>query len=69
MSGLQAALEGVNAIVGRDPVVIAIGSAGAAPVLVRKLRGQIQSLLPARLGALAPRKQAARRGGSRPSRS
>jgi uroporphyrin-III C-methyltransferase/precorrin-2 dehydrogenase/sirohydrochlorin ferrochelatase len=41
------------AIVDRDPVVVAIGSAGAAPVLVRKLRAQIEQLLPARLGALA----------------
>jgi uroporphyrin-III C-methyltransferase/precorrin-2 dehydrogenase/sirohydrochlorin ferrochelatase len=41
------------AIVDRDPVVVAIGSAGAAPVLVRKLRAQIEGLLPARLGALA----------------
>jgi uroporphyrin-III C-methyltransferase/precorrin-2 dehydrogenase/sirohydrochlorin ferrochelatase len=41
------------AIIDRDPVVVAIGSAGTAPVLVRKLRAQIENLLPARLGALA----------------
>lgn len=41
------------AIVDRDPVVVAIGSAGAAPVLVRRVRAQIERLLPARLGALA----------------
>lgn len=41
------------AIVDRDPVVVAIGSGGTAPVLVRNLRAQIESLLPARLGALA----------------
>ncbi len=41
------------AIVDRDPIVVAIGSAGAAPVLVRNLRVQIEGLLPSRLGALA----------------
>ena len=40
-------------IVDRDPVLVAIGSSGAAPVLVRRLREQIERLLPARLGALA----------------
>jgi uroporphyrin-III C-methyltransferase/precorrin-2 dehydrogenase/sirohydrochlorin ferrochelatase len=43
----------VPAIVDRDPIVVAIGSAGTAPVLVRNLRAQIEGLLPARLGALA----------------
>ncbi len=41
------------AIVDRDPITIAISSAGTAPVLARRLRAQIESLLPARLGALA----------------
>lgn len=41
------------AIVDRDPVVIAIGSGGAAPVLAKSIRARIESLLPARLGALA----------------
>lgn len=41
------------AIVDRDPVLIAISSGGAAPVLARSLRAQLESLLPARLGALA----------------
>lgn len=41
------------AIVDRDPVVVAIGSGGAAPVLARSIRARIESLLPARLGALA----------------
>jgi len=40
-------------IVDRDPVLIAIGTAGAAPVLVRRLREQIEALLPSRLGHLA----------------
>lgn len=41
------------AIVDRDPVVVAIGSGGAAPVLAKSIRARIESLLPARLGALA----------------
>jgi uroporphyrin-III C-methyltransferase / precorrin-2 dehydrogenase / sirohydrochlorin ferrochelatase len=41
------------AIVDRSPVVVAIGSEGASPVLSRRLRGQIEALLPAGLGALA----------------
>jgi uroporphyrin-III C-methyltransferase / precorrin-2 dehydrogenase / sirohydrochlorin ferrochelatase len=43
----------VPAIVDRDPVVVAIGTGGAAPVLARRLRQTIESLLPARLGSLA----------------
>ena len=41
------------AIVERDPVLIAISSGGAAPVLARRLREAIERLLPARLGSLA----------------
>ncbi len=41
------------AIVDRDPVVIAISSAGTAPVLARRIRRQLESTLPARLGKLA----------------
>ena len=41
------------AIVDRSPVVVAIGSEGTAPVLARRLREQLEALLPARLGALA----------------
>lgn len=40
-------------IVDRDPVLIAIGSAGSSPVLVRRLRERIERLLPPRLGELA----------------
>ncbi|MBL8835384.1 MAG: uroporphyrinogen-III C-methyltransferase, partial [Alphaproteobacteria bacterium] len=43
----------VPAIVDRDPIMVAIGSDGTAPVLVRGLRARIEALLPARLGALA----------------
>ncbi|TKB49421.1 bifunctional precorrin-2 dehydrogenase/sirohydrochlorin ferrochelatase [Ferrimonas sediminicola] len=41
------------AIVDRTPMVVAIGSEGAAPVLVKELRRRIESLLPASLGHLA----------------
>lgn len=41
------------AIVDRDPVVVAIGSGGSAPVLARAIRSRIEALLPARTGALA----------------
>ena len=41
------------AIVDRSPIVIAIGSGGSAPVLVRNIREKIEGLLPARLGILA----------------
>jgi uroporphyrin-III C-methyltransferase/precorrin-2 dehydrogenase/sirohydrochlorin ferrochelatase len=41
------------AIVERDPIVVAISSAGHAPVLARRLREAIERLLPARLGLLA----------------
>lgn len=43
----------VPGIVDRDPILVAIGSGGAAPVLVRRLREKIEALLPSRLGALA----------------
>jgi len=41
------------AIVDRSPVLVAIGSQGSAPVLARRLREQLEALLPHRLGALA----------------
>lgn len=41
------------AIVDRSPVVVAISSGGAAPVLARSVREKIEMLLPARLGRLA----------------
>ena len=41
------------AIVDRAPIVVAISSGGSAPVLARKIRSQIESLLPARIGELA----------------
>jgi uroporphyrin-III C-methyltransferase/precorrin-2 dehydrogenase/sirohydrochlorin ferrochelatase len=41
------------AIVDRSPIVVAVGSGGDSPVLARRVREQIESLLPERLGALA----------------
>jgi uroporphyrin-III C-methyltransferase/precorrin-2 dehydrogenase/sirohydrochlorin ferrochelatase len=41
------------AIIDRAPILVAVSSAGHAPVLARRLRAQIEALLPERLGALA----------------
>jgi len=41
------------AIVDRSPLIVAVSSAGKAPVLARNVRLKIESLLPARLGRLA----------------
>ena len=41
------------AIVDRSPLVVAISSGGAAPVLARKIRSRIEEILPARIGQLA----------------
>ena len=41
------------AIVDKDPILIAIGSSGASPVLVRRVRQMIEAMLPPRLGRLA----------------
>jgi uroporphyrin-III C-methyltransferase/precorrin-2 dehydrogenase/sirohydrochlorin ferrochelatase len=49
------------AIVDRSPLLVAVSSAGHAPVLARRVREQIEALLPSRLGALA-RFLGARRG-------
>ncbi len=43
------------AIVDRDPLVVAIGTEGAAPVLGQGIRQEIEAMLPPRLGALANR--------------
>ena len=41
------------AIVDRDPVTVAIGTEGTAPVLARSLKAEIEALLPMSLGPLA----------------
>ena len=43
----------VPAIVDRSPLVVAVSSGGAAPVLARRLRQWLETALPHRLGALA----------------
>ena len=40
------------AIVDRDPVTVAIGTEGAAPVLARKIKAEVEAMLPATLGLL-----------------
>ena len=40
------------AIVDRDPVTVAISTEGAAPVLARKIKAEIEGMLPATLGRL-----------------
>ena len=40
------------AIVDRDPVTVAISTEGAAPVLARKIKAEIEAMLPATLGRL-----------------
>ena len=41
------------AIVDRSPIIVAVGSGGESPVLARRVREQIEAVLPQRLGALA----------------
>lgn len=41
------------AIVDRDPVTVAIGTEGAAPVLARKIKADVEEMLPVQLGLLA----------------
>lgn len=48
------------AIVDRDPVVVAIGTEGTAPVLARRIKSQLEAWLPPALGSLARRAQALR---------
>ncbi len=43
----------IPSIVDRDPVVVAIGTEGTAPILGQGLRARIDALLPSKLGELA----------------
>ena len=51
------------AIVDRDPVTVAIGTEGAAPVLARKIKAEVEAMLPATLGRLTRIGQAFRAAG------
>jgi uroporphyrin-III C-methyltransferase/precorrin-2 dehydrogenase/sirohydrochlorin ferrochelatase len=41
------------AIVDRSPIIVAIGSGGQSPTLARRVRAQLEAMLPERLGELA----------------
>lgn len=49
------------AIVDRDPVVVAIGTEGAAPVLAREIKARIETWLPVGFGRVAQRAQSLRK--------
>jgi uroporphyrin-III C-methyltransferase/precorrin-2 dehydrogenase/sirohydrochlorin ferrochelatase len=55
----------VPAIIDRDPVLVAISTGGASPVLARRLRERLEALIPARIGELAAWLKALRKAARR----
>jgi uroporphyrin-III C-methyltransferase/precorrin-2 dehydrogenase/sirohydrochlorin ferrochelatase len=53
------------AIVDRDPVVVAIGTEGAAPVIAREIKSRLEAILPTRFGRLAQAARALRERAAR----
>jgi len=53
VDNLQASEFITPAIVDRDPVTIAIGTEGTAPILARKIKSEIEESLPSEVGLLA----------------
>ena len=51
----------VPAIIDRDPVMVAISTGGASPVLARRLRERLEAFIPKKIGGLALWLQALRR--------
>jgi len=52
VDNLEASAFLTPAMVDRDPLVVAIGTEGAAPVLARKVKAHLEERLPATLGAV-----------------
>jgi uroporphyrin-III C-methyltransferase / precorrin-2 dehydrogenase / sirohydrochlorin ferrochelatase len=49
----EASTAVMPAIVDRSPIIVAIGTSGQSPTLARRLRAQLEAMLPERLGDLA----------------